>query len=138
MKRPNITSTKEDYLRAMYQIRSTHDGKIRVIDIATYLHLSKSTVSERLKELSKQKYIQYQRYSDIELTTIGLKVAQKLTYKHRIIEVFLFDYLNMPKQKIHEEAHRLEHAFSDEAIEKLNELVGNPKLDPHGKPILEI
>ena len=37
---------------------------------------------------------------------------------------------------IHEEAHRLEHAFSEESIAKLNSILNNPKYCPHGKPIL--
>jgi len=58
-----------------------------------------------------------------------------LTYKHRIIEVFVTKALHMNKREAHEEAHRLEHAFSDKAIEKLRLFLKNPKSCPHGSEI---
>ena len=130
-----VTATKEDYLRAIDHLYEEHDRNVKSKEVAEYLQLAKSTVSERLNELSKQNLITYGHYSHIKLTTKGRKMARNITYKHRIIESFLHDILGLNKKKIHEEAHKLEHAFSDESIRKLSRLIGNPKTDPHGKPI---
>lgn len=132
-----LSITQEDYLRAMYKLK-TSEGKIRVVDIAEQLGLSKSTVSERLQELARQKFVLYSAYTKLDLSKKGYEVGEMLTYRHRIIECFLHKVLKISKERVHEEAHRLEHAFSDEAIEKLADLVGNPEKDPHGTVIPKI
>ncbi len=58
-----------------------------------------------------------------------------MTYKHRLIEVFLHQALKLPKELVHAEAERLEHAFSDEAIERLATFLNHPTHDPHGSLI---
>ena len=126
--------SKEDYLRAAYHLME-ENLEVRSVDLADYLNVTKPSVSEMLRELSKEGLIQYKKYSKVKLTGKGHKIAQKLTSKHRIIERFLQDMLRVNAKKIHEEAHRLEHAFSDDSIGKLRRLLGNPKQDPHGKPI---
>ena len=88
-----------------------------------------------VKELNKEGWISYKKYSKLKFTAKGRRIAQKLTSKHRLIEIFLKNILKLNSKNVHEEAHRLEHAFSDESMEKLRKLLGNPKKDPHGKPI---
>ena len=130
----SLTSTKEDYIRAIF-ILELKKGKVGVTQIAQYLHLSKSTVSERLHELMAQKLIKPSLYSSIQLTAKGKAAANKLTYKHRLIEVFLNKILKLSKSQVHNEAHKLEHAFSDLTISKLDVFLGKPKKDPHGEII---
>ena len=129
-----FTANREDYLRGLY-ILEEEKGEIKSIDLAHYLNVSKPSVSEMIHELNKEGLILHRKYSKLRFTPKGRKVAQKLTSKHRLIEIFLKDFLKMDSRNIHQEAHRLEHAFSDESISKLRRLLGNPKKDPHGKPI---
>jgi len=125
---------KEDYLRGIYHLLED-EGYVRSVDLADYLNITKPSVSEMLKELNNEGLIVYKKYSKLIFTSKGRTIARKLTFKHRIIESFLKNILRIDSQNIHEEAHRLEHAFSDKSIEKLRGLLGNPKEDPHGKPI---
>lgn len=134
MRFKEITPTKEDYLRALYLMGRSRQ-RVGVAELARYLHLAKSTVSERIQALARQKLLAYERYSACTFTRRGRAIAQRLTHRHRVIEVFLHDVLHMPKNRIHAEAHRLEHAFSDEVIARLKKFLGNPQQDPHGKPI---
>lgn len=129
-----ITATKEDYVRAIY-ILDTSQHSTGVTDIANKLALSKSTVSERVKELVNEGLVVSEPYGKVTLTKRGSEVGKKLTYKHRIIEVFLHNTLHIPKDKIHAEAERLEHAFSDDVIKRLATFLGNPVSDPHGSTI---
>ena len=126
--------SKEDYLRGIYHLLED-EGHVRSVDLADYLNITKPSVSEMLKELNKGGLIAYKKYSKLRFTSKGKNIARKITLKHRVIESFLKNMLRIDSQNIHEEAHRLEHAFSDESIEKLRRLLGNPKEDPHGKPI---
>lgn len=128
-----LTNTQEDYLRAIYYLGPS--SKVHPTEIARYLNLTKQTVTERLQVLAEQKLVYYKRYSPTHLTKKGTLIAKKLTRKHRIIESFLYTMLKRPKNKIHEEAHALEHAFSDASITALYKLLGKPEYDPHGSII---
>ena len=129
-----FTTSREDYLRGIY-ILEEEKVQIKSIDLAHYLKVSKPSVSEMVMELRREGLISHKKYSKLQFTSKGRKVAEKLTQKHRLIELFLKNTLQIKSKRIHQEAHRLEHAFSDESILKLKNLLGNPKKDPHGKPI---
>ena len=129
-----FTASREDYLRAIYHLME-ENKEVKSVDVADYLNVTKPSVSEMLKYMNNDRLIQYKKYSKIKLTKKGLDSAKNLTARHRIIETFLNEMLKIDSKKIHDEAHRLEHAFSNESIEKIRRLLHNPKTDPHGKPI---
>ncbi|MBI3027735.1 metal-dependent transcriptional regulator [Candidatus Woesearchaeota archaeon] len=129
-----FTANKEDYLRGLY-ILEEEKRELKSIDLAHYLDVSKPSVSEMVQELNKEGLVSYKKYSKLKFTSKGRKIAQKLTSKHRLIELFLKNVLKIDSKNVHQEAHRLEHAFSDDSINKIKKMLGNPKKDPHGKPI---
>ncbi len=128
-----LSATREDYIRAIYLL--SFDSSASVTDVADRLSLSKSTVSERIQDLVTDGLVETEPYSGVSLTAKGLEVAKVLTYKHRIIEVFLHETLGIDAEKVHIEAEKLEHAFSDEVIKKLAKFLKNPTSDPHGTKI---
>ncbi len=130
-----VQQNREDYLRTIYGLWENNDKTIRSVDIAQYLGISKASVSEMLRKLAKRKFIKIKPYSYVSFTAQGLRLAKKLMYKHRIIEVFLLNFLGVGKDKVHAEAHRLEHGFSDQVIKKLAKFINNPKYCPSGKKI---
>lgn len=130
-----LSATREDYLRVIRRLEEKNAGLVSTTETAKYLHLSKSTVSERLKDLMRDGLVVPDKYSSIKLTPRGHKLAQSITFKHRILEVFLHSTLGVPRSKVHAEAHRLEHGVSDEVAKKLHRFLGSPKRDPHGTPI---
>jgi len=132
-----LSATKEDYVRAIYTLQES-SKEVGVTQIAEKLGLSKSTVSERLKDLAVDGFVVANPYAQVELTKSGLNAGKKLTYKHRVIEVFLYSVLKVSKDNIHEEAHKLEHACSDEVIQKLAKFLDYPENDPHGSVIPKI
>ena len=135
MTNKQLSATREDYLRAIRRLQEKNAGLASTTETARYLHLSKSTVSERLKELMRDGLVVPDKYSSIKLTSRGRKLAQSITFKHRIVEVFLYSKLGIPRSKVHAEAHRLEHGVSDAVAKKLRHFLGNPKYDPHGMKI---
>ncbi|MEZ4195406.1 MAG: metal-dependent transcriptional regulator [Candidatus Paceibacterota bacterium] len=132
-----MSATKEDYVRAIYILRENGAGT-GVTQIADKLGLSKSTVSERVKELEKDGLVIALPYAEVELTKKGGEVGEKMTYKHRLIEVFLNQTLAIPKELVHAEAEKLEHAFSDEVTQRLAEFLKYPKNDPHGSALPKV
>ena len=55
--------------------------------------------------------------------------------RHRLIELFLVKVMGMSWTEVHDEAEHLEHAVSDRLIERIDEMLGRPAVDPHGDPI---
>ncbi|MCI0558492.1 MAG: metal-dependent transcriptional regulator, partial [Nitrososphaera sp.] len=114
------TPVKEDYLRAVFllqekrvpaPIRQPAESRgVKLVDIARYLKLSRSTVSERVQELVAQRYLKHSKYGQLSFTRRGFDIAKKLTHKHRLVEVFLHHVLHLSKEDAHTEAHQLEHA----------------------------
>jgi DtxR family transcriptional regulator, Mn-dependent transcriptional regulator len=129
---PNIS--KEDYLSAIYKYQD-ENGKIKPTLIAAKMQISNAAVTDMLRKLSKEKYVNYKKYKSITLTEKGKTYAQKMVRRHRIWEVFLNQVVGMPWDKVHDEAHRLEHSSSDELINRLEEMLNFPEFDPHGDPI---
>ena len=128
--------TVEDYLSVIYKLQESSDRQeVLSKDIAATLGISKASVSEMLKKLANNHYINSERYSKISLTKKGVREAKRITHNHRVIEYFLKEVLRCPINKIHTEAHKLEHAFSDETLRKLDIFLGNPVVSPYGKRI---
>ncbi len=128
------TKTIEDYCRTIDKL-DLGDGA-KSFEIAKSLNLSKNTVALTLQKLSAAGFISMKKYGKARLTPDGLKIAQNMHFKHRVIETFLVESLKMPISKVHLEAHHLEHSVSDDFIQRLYKFLGKPKKDPHGRDIL--
>ena len=126
--------SKEDYLSAIYKYRET-DGTIKANRIADKLAISNAAVTDMLKKLGNDGFVDYKRYKGTRLTKNGEEYAKNMVRRHRIWEVFLHQIVGMPWDKVHEEAHNLEHGASDELINKMEEMLDFPEFDPHGDPI---
>ena len=126
--------SKEDYLSVIFKFQDT-SGEIKPIAIAKKLHISQAAVTDMLKKLAADKYILYEKYKGIRLTRHGEEYARNMVRRHRIWEVFLQKIVGMPWDKVHQEAHQLEHSSSDDLINKLEVLLRYPEYDPHGDPI---
>ncbi|MFH1786821.1 MAG: metal-dependent transcriptional regulator [archaeon] len=130
--------TREDYLRAIFLIYETQTRNlagVKSVDIAKSLAVSKPSVSSMVSKLSKEGLVRAHPYGLVFLTKKGISEAKKITKKHRVIEVFLTDILGYAINEAEDEAHRLEHAFSDESIKRLSKFLNNPRRCPHGNRI---
>jgi len=131
-------ATVEDYLKTMYILYEQQKDKqegIKSVEIAKIMKIKKPSVSAIVRKLEKQGFIQTKPYAPVFFTTKGLKEAIRITHNHRLIEYFLREILKGDLKNIHREAHRLEHAFSEATIRRLDEFLGNPKTSPYGKRI---
>ena len=126
--------SKEDYLTTIYRHR-TNDGGIKATMVAERLDISNAAVTDMMKKLSRDGFVEYKRYKDIKLTNEGEAYARNMIRRHRIWELFLQRIVGMPWDKVHDEAEQLEHSSSDELINRLEEILDYPQFDPHGDPI---
>jgi DtxR family Mn-dependent transcriptional regulator len=85
--------------------------------------------------LAEQGLITHERYRGVRLTHAGRRAALRTIRRHRVIEAYLTRALGYPWDRVHDEAERLEHAASDELIDRMASAIGEPTTDPHGAPI---
>lgn len=129
--------SQEDYLTAIF--RNLDDsGCIRPNILAEKLKISSAAVTDMLKKLSRDGFVDYKKYKSIKLTEAGESYAKNMLRRHRIWEVFLHTKLGMSWDKVHDEAEMLEHSSSDAMINLLEKFLGFPEVDPHGYPIPDI
>lgn len=126
-----FSPSKEDYIKAIYSLNGS-ENIVSNKQVANSLAVSAASVTDMNNRLKKERLISYYPYKGVQLTDLGIQVANQLIRKHRIWEVFLFEKLGFEWNEVHVEADRLEHASSDEVIERLSELLGHPQYDPHG------
>ncbi len=128
------TKSEEDYLKCLYHLQQ---GKAAVStnEIANYLSMKPSSVSDMLKKLAEKKCIHYLKYKGSNLTKKGELIALSIIRKHRLWETFLVNKLGFSWSKVHSIAEQLEHINSEELIDKLDHFLAYPQLDPHGDPI---
>jgi DtxR family Mn-dependent transcriptional regulator len=88
-----------------------------------------------LKRLASMGIVDYNSYKGVRLTEDGKKIALEILRHHRLLELYLKEMLGFSLEKVHDEACRLEHHISEEFVEKIDEILGNPEYDPHGHPI---
>lgn len=126
--------SQEDYLTAIY--RNLDDaGEVKPNLLAEKLEISNAAVTDMLRKLSRDGFVDYKKYKSIKLTNDGEFYAKNMLRRHRIWEVFLHQTLGMSWDKVHDEAEKLEHSSSDELINRLEEFLDYPEVDPHGYPI---
>lgn len=125
----------EDYLKALYQLAPHADAPVTTSAIAERLGVAAGSVTGMLRRLSDQGLVEHVRYHGARLTSQGLEHAIRLIRRHRVIELFLVQVLGYTWDRVHDEAERLEHAASDELVNRMAALLGEPAEDPHGDPI---
>ena len=131
---PALTAPVEDYLKAIFE-REAEGGVAGTNEIAGALGIAPASVSGMIRRLVDQGLITHERYRGVRLTKAGRRAALRTIRRHRIIESYLTTALGYPWDRVHDEAERLEHAASDELIDRMAEAIGEPTTDPHGAPI---
>lgn len=134
------TSTVEDYLKAILLHEESLGAQelVTMGQIASALEVAPGTVTAMVKTLEKGGLLRYEPYSGVRLTPEGRHVALHVLRRHRLIELFLVEILGLDWSEVHEEAEQLEHAMSDKLIDRVDALLGHPRVDPHGDPIPDL
>lgn len=126
--------TEENYLKALFSL-SIETGTITVSDLSLRLGVSIPTVNSMIKKLHEQGLVAYEKYRPISLTARGKKEAALVIRKHRLTEMYLVEMMGFGWEQVHEIAEQMEHIDSPLLFQRMDELLGNPTIDPHGSPI---
>ena len=129
MSNENISENIEEYLEVLYR-NGSNGEQVSTTQLSKELGIAPGSVTQMLKKLENLGYIGYTPYKGATLTDEGMKIAQKITRKHRILEKFLIDILKIKEENVHEQACEMEHTLSDEAERALCAMLNNPDVCP--------
>lgn len=129
------TITVENYLKHVLLLSEGSDALVPMGALASALAVVPGTATTMVKALADEGLVEHQPRQGVRLTSEGRRVALNVLRKHRLVETFLVNVLKMDWAKVHDEAEQLEHAISDEVLDRLDALLGHPAADPHGDPI---
>lgn len=125
----------EDYCKAIFTLQSRTRAPVSTNALAERLSITPGSVSAMVRRLGELGLTEHVPYRGVELTPRGRTVALEVIRHHRLIELFLAKTLDMPWDRVHDEAEVLEHVISEELEQLISAKLGDPTRDPHGDPI---
>ncbi|HEY9005553.1 MAG TPA: metal-dependent transcriptional regulator [Ohtaekwangia sp.] len=130
-----LSYTEENYLKAIYHLSDSGTKAVSTSEIAESMNTKAASVTDMIKKLSGKNLIAYEKYYGVKITKQGRTEALTVVRKHRLWETFLVNKLKFSWDEVHDVAEQLEHIQSPLLIEKLDEFLEYPTVDPHGHPI---
>lgn len=130
----SLSATVEEYLETIYNM-AMEDVVVIGARLAERFQVSAPTVTEMLKRLVRDGYIEMDNKRHVTLTEAGYRAAEAVLRRHRLTERFLADMLGMQWHEVHEEAERLEHFISGAVEARVMMSLNHPTTCPHGNPI---
>jgi DtxR family Mn-dependent transcriptional regulator len=129
--------TVENYLKALLQAQTGlgPEDLVPMGRLSSALGVVPGTATTMVKALAESGLVRYEPYAGVRLTAAGEKLAAMVLRRHRLIELFLVKVMGMSWTEVHDEAEHLEHAVSERLIDRIDEMLGRPAVDPHGDPI---
>lgn len=124
----------EEYLETILYVTKGR-GTAKTSEIAEELGVSPPSVTEMIQKLSEGGYLEYVPYYGFKLTEQGKREASRMKRRHRLLERFLVEFLEMDKDDAHREACKLEHVISDDVERRFCSMMGHPKKCPDGNSI---
>lgn len=122
-----MSMSHEDYLEAMVMLGADEGNGVRSVDVAEKLGVSKASVNKAVGGLRKAGYLDQAHYGAIMLTAKGLERGRAVLGRHQMLTRFLNKALGIPADVAEREACQMEHAISDESLEKWSAFI--EKLD---------
>lgn len=132
---PMLSLTEENYLKAIYHLSEGGAKPVLTNELAEAMCTKAASTTDMIKKLSAKALISYEKYYGVNVSNQGKQAALLIIRKHRLWETFLVQKLNFTWDEVHEVAEQLEHIQSVHLIDKLDEFLDFPKMDPHGDPI---
>lgn len=136
--RRRLRVNQENMVRQL--LKSSAEGRQTAVDVAQLsaaLRVSRPVLEWCLQSLTRRGWIDLERNGArrVSLTARGLAQAERLDRAHRLWETFLVDTVGLPSDHVHLDAEVVEHALSEQLVERLDDELGHPDIDPHGSPI---
>ncbi|MEX2104980.1 MAG: transcriptional regulator MntR [Bacilli bacterium] len=115
------TPSMEDYLERIFRLIEDK-GYARVSDIAEALQVHPSSVTKMVQKLDKEKYLIYEKYRGLILTSKGKKIGKRLVDRHQLLEQFL-TLIGVDEENIYKDVEGIEHHLSWSSITSIEYLL---------------
>jgi DtxR family Mn-dependent transcriptional regulator len=133
---PARSSAIEDYAKSIYSLQQRAGGApVSTNALAERCGVTPASASAMLKKLAERGLVIHEPYHGVRLTPAGERLALEMLRHHRLLELYLAEHLDVPWDRVHEEAEALEHVLSEDLEARIAAKLGNPTRDPHGDPI---
>lgn len=130
------TTSREDYLKRIFMLEQEHpDEAVAMGELAQAVEVAAGSATGMVKTLVDMGLVDYEPYVGVRLTEQGRKIAIHVLRRHRLIEAFLVQTLEVDWSEVDREAEAIEHVISEQLLEKIDLYLGHPTVDPHGDPI---
>ncbi len=130
-----LSPAVQDYAKAIYALESREGAAVTTNQLADRLGVTSASASGMVKKLADLGLVDHAPYRGVQLTQPGERLALEVLRRHRLLELFLAKLLDMPWDRVHDEAEILEHVLSAQLEEIIAAKLGDPTRDPHGDPI---
>ncbi|MEQ8415437.1 MAG: metal-dependent transcriptional regulator [Imperialibacter sp.] len=130
-----LSFAEENYLKAIFHLSDSGATEVSTNAISDHMNTKPASVSDMIRKLDEKGMVTYKKYYGVNISRKGKVMALQVIRKHRLWEVFLVDKLKFNWDEVHEVAEQLEHIRSGLLIQRLDEFLDYPKVDPHGDPI---
>lgn len=131
----DLSISSQDYLKVIWDLQEWSGEAVQANAVAKKTGMKLSTVSGAIGRLATLGLVEHTPYGAITLTAEGTEYALKMVRRHRLLEAFLVTTLDYSWDEVHSEADSLEHAVSDDIINRIDDSLNHPTHDPHGDPI---
>src|SRR4051812_9542651 len=133
------SSTVENYLKTIYLgstgVPGSEPRLLPMGQLAAAVGVTPGTATTMVKTLAESGLVHYEPYAGVTLTRAGRRLAALVLRRHRLVELFLVRVMGLRWDEVHDDAELLEHVVSDRLIDRMDEMLGRPEVDPHGDPI---
>ncbi len=126
----------EDYAKSIYSLaQRAGGGAVTTNALAERCGVTPASASAMVKKLAERGLALHEPYHGVRLTADGERLALEMLRHHRLLELYLAEHLDVPWDRVHEEAEALEHVLSEFLEARIAAKLGHPTHDPHGDPI---
>ena len=138
-----LSMAMENYLLSIIRLQE-QETKVTAAQLSEHfkslpmgegLGTSLPSVSAMIRRMTREKLVSTSSDKEISLTGAGQREAESILRRHRLAERLAVDVLKVDLKRAHEEAHRLEHAFSPYLESRIVDILGYPTTCPFGHPI---
>lgn len=130
-----LSFAEENYLKAIFHLSDGGASDVSTNALSDLMNTKPASVSDMIRKLDEKGMVTYKKYYGVNVSKKGKMMALQVIRKHRLWEVFLVEKLKFSWDEVHEVAEQLEHIRSGLLIQRLDEFLDFPKVDPHGDPI---
>lgn len=134
VKKDPLSENLEDYLETILELQTTKTVA-RSKDIAEKLDIKRGSVTGMLKKLADHKFVNYEPYGYVTLTSEGKKIALEIKRRHVFLNDFLHRILGIDKKKADQTACRMEHVMDHQTFQKFTEFIQKVDSCPNCKPV---